>query len=81
MTTERRRAETELTEAFWRTIGGTLIPEYPAVRRKRAQAGRWIDGVILLDEEFRLAPARQALPVSGKRVMTVQTKLGASGCT
>jgi hypothetical protein len=79
MTAGRRRGEDELTEAFWRTVGGTLVPEYPAIERGHDQAPRWIDGVILLDEEFRLAPARQALPVHGKRIVTVQAKLGRLG--
>src|SRR3954469_11376862 len=73
--------EPAMTRAHWRTVGGTLLLEYPLVRAKRGeQETRRADGVIFLDEptcEARLTDAYSNL--AGRRVIVVQTKLGRMG--
>jgi hypothetical protein len=70
-----------MTRRYWEQVGGTLIEEFPAVRAKRGeQAGRWIDGVILLDGPREVVAGRtlqrgeEAEVVRGQRVVVVQTK-------
>jgi len=46
--------ETPMTRRLWEELGGTLHEEYLAVRRSRTTAARRLDGLVLLDEPFRL---------------------------
>ena len=49
------KLETPLTRRYWQEIGGTLIEEFPAVRRGPNQGGRWLDGVVILDAPHLIA--------------------------
>jgi hypothetical protein len=39
------KLETPLTRKYWKRMGGTLIEEFPVVKRSKTAAPRWIDGV------------------------------------
>jgi hypothetical protein len=59
---------------------GTLVYEYPAVRQTATQTGRWIDGVVLVDEPERiLGKGDSTPPVEGKRVILAQAKASRLG--
>jgi len=45
--------ETPLTLAYWKKVKGTLIEEYPIVKRSKDCSRRWIDGLIIKNEEFK----------------------------
>lgn len=77
----RAYREPEMTRTYWRTVGGTLILEYPLVRAKRGEReARRVDGLICHDgptQEAKLSDGYQSL--AGRRVTVVQTKLGRIG--
>lgn len=71
--------ETPMTREYWSKIGGTLVEEYPVVRRTSAQSPRKIDGLILPERPNEVIEERQAghLPKAffhGREVVVVQTK-------
>ncbi len=62
-----------MTQWYWRQRGGTLIHEFPAVRRAACQGQRLLDGVIILNGEHREAiPSEVSL--KNKDIVIVQTK-------
>jgi len=65
--------ETPLTERYWQEVGGTLIPEFPAVLRGPGKARRLLDAIIVPDGPFERRHATQ-VDIQGKDVIVVQTK-------
>jgi len=45
--------ETQILERYWRRVGGTLILEFPLVKRSPTSSPRRLDGLILPDAERR----------------------------
>ena len=72
------KLETPLTRRYWREVGGTLIEEFPAVRRKAGRGQRLIDGVIITNGPFERKRASE-VDVSGKDIIVVQTKANRLG--
>ncbi len=70
--------ETPLTRWYWRQVGGTLVEEFPAVRRTRTCGQRLIDAVILPDGPTEIAHWHD-VSLDGKDVIVVQTKKGRLG--
>lgn len=68
------KLETPLTRKYWKMMGGTLIEEFPVVKRTKTAEARWIDGVIILGGERRIAKRTETNLVKGKNVIVVQTK-------
>ena len=69
--------ETPLTRRYWESVGGTLIEEFPAVRRSKTHGPRLIDGVIVLGEETKIAKA--AKTVTGVKKVSVSVTPSGSG--
>ena len=65
--------ETPLTRRYWKSVGGTLIEEFPAVKRSKTHGPRLIDGMIVLGEETKIAKAAD-VDVSVKDIIVIQTK-------
>jgi RNA polymerase subunit RPABC4/transcription elongation factor Spt4 len=65
--------ETPMTRWYWQQVGGTLIEEFVAVRGSRTCGRRWLDGVIVLDGERRIA-RQSEISFEGKDIIVVQTK-------
>lgn len=65
--------ETPMIRWYWEQVGGTLIEEYPAVRRTRTNGARLLDAVILPEREKRVASWRD-VSVEGENVIVVQAK-------
>ena len=65
--------ETPLIRAYWQRVGGTLVEEFPVVRRTRRNGPRYIDAVIILGEETRIASAND-VSLDGKDIICVQAK-------
>ncbi len=58
--------ETPLTKRFWRSVGGTLALEFPAISRSTSDHGkRFIDGVIIVGGEKKMR--RRAKLISKER--------------
>jgi hypothetical protein len=70
--------EMPMTRWYWRTIGGTLIEEFVAVRGSRTCGRRVLDGVIVSDGEFRIAH-QSGVSLDGKDVIVIQTKASRLG--
>ena len=70
--------ETPLIRAYWQQVGGTLVEEFPAVKRTRQNEARYIDAVIIPDEETRIARASD-VSLKGKDIICVQAKRGRLG--
>lgn len=70
--------ETHMTRWYWQQIGGTLVEEFPVVKRTATCAPRYIDGVIIRDGEQRIARAPE-VQIEGKDVIVVQTKAARLG--
>ena len=70
--------ETPMTHWYWQQVGGTLIPEFCAVRRSRSCASRLLDAVIVIGGPRVIA--RQAdVSVEGKDIIVVQAKASRLG--
>jgi hypothetical protein len=65
--------ETPMLFWYWSQVGGTLVPEFLAVRRGPTNAGRRIDGVIIRGGERRIARTRE-VSLAGQDVIVVQAK-------
>ncbi len=70
--------ETPLIRAYWRQVGGTLVEEFPVVKRTRQNEARYIDAVIILGEETGIARAGE-VSLEGKDIICVQAKRGRLG--
>ena len=75
------KLETPLTRRFWRSVGGTLMEEFHAVKRSAAQQQRFLDGVIVLGEPNRILEKTEhsKMDLRGKDIVVVQTKAGRLG--
>jgi hypothetical protein len=73
------KLETPLTEAYWATIGGTLIKEFFLVRRSSSAEARRADAVILPNGAHRKAHWREPIYIEGQDVIVVQTKASRLG--
>mgnify|MGYP001250824365 FL=1 len=51
------KLETPLTRTYWKSVGGTLVEEFPAVGKSLTNSRRLMDGVIILNEEYCIAKA------------------------
>ena len=72
-------AETELIEQYWHRVGGTLIEEFPAVRRGDDNGRRRIDAVIIKTEEKKRLEPYSEVSLKGKDVIVVQCKTNRLG--
>ncbi len=69
------KRETPITKCFWETCAnGTLLLEYPLVRRSPTCARRLVDALILPDQPHRIAATREYPSIRGRHVIVVQTK-------
>lgn len=75
------KLETPLTRRYWRSVGGTLMEEFRAVRGSAVQGRRDLDGVIVLGEPNRVLDRadHSKLDLRGKDIVVVQTKAGRLG--
>ena len=75
--------ETPMLEAYWREIGGTLIPEFLVVPASPPTVGpRRVDGLILPARETRKIPwtaIRANFSIEGEDVIVVQAKASRLG--
>jgi hypothetical protein len=67
------KRETPMIRQFWQEMGGTLIEEFPAVKRSRTRGQRLLDGVILPKKETRIAHWKE-VSLEGEEVIVVQAK-------
>jgi len=70
--------ETPLIREYWQQVGGTLVEEFPAVKRKRDAEARYIDAIIIPGEETRIARPSD-VSLEGKDIICVQAKRGRLG--
>jgi hypothetical protein len=67
-----------MTRRYWESVGGTLVEEFPVVRTGPGVGGRWLDGLILLDGQHRIASADE-VDVADQDVIVIQTKASRLG--
>ena len=72
------KRETPLTRRYWQEIGGTLIEEFPAVRRGPNQGRRLLDGVVILDAPHSIKNHRE-VEIENRDIVVVQTKASRLG--
>ena len=70
--------ETPLTRRYWKSVGGTLSEEFPAVFRDDTNARRLLDGVIVLGERDVIAGFSD-VEIEGKDIIVVQAKANRLG--
>jgi hypothetical protein len=63
---------------YWKQVGGTLIEEFPLVRRSPSCGQRLADAVILPKQPTRIAKATE-VSLAGEDVIVVQAKTGRLG--
>ena len=75
------KLETPLTRRYWRSVGGTLMEEFRAVRASATQGRRDLDGVIILGGPSRILDRAEhsTVDLRGKDIVVVQTKAGRLG--
>lgn len=61
------------TRHYWKQVGGLLIEEFPAVRRRKEHSNREIDGVIILGGPNEIK-YRVDYDLEGKDIICIQTK-------
>ena len=69
--------ESPLTKRYWESVGGTLVLEFPAVRKRKGHnhGKRLLDGLIIVGSETKIAKASE-VDIEGKDIIVVQTKRG-----
>ncbi len=67
-----------MTRWYWKQIGGTLVEEYPAVRRSEGTGQRLIDGVIIQNNKTKIAHWKE-VSIEGEDIIVIQTKRGRLG--
>jgi hypothetical protein len=67
-----------MTRWYWQQVGGTLIEEFVAVEGTSQCGRRVLDGLVVLDGEFRIAPQSEA-SLADKDVIVIQTKVSRLG--
>ena len=72
------KLETPMTRWYWQQVGGTLIEEFIAVAGTATCGRRVLDGVILLDDDRRIA-RQSEVSVEDKDIIVVQTKANRLG--
>jgi hypothetical protein len=70
--------ETPLIRKYWQQIGGTLIEEFLVVKRSEHNGQRFIDAIIIPDEEMKIAKGNE-ISLEGKDIICVQAKAGTLG--
>ena len=65
--------ETPLTRRYWEEVGGTLLEEFPAVRKRQDRGKRLLDAVILPDGPNLTAKAKD-IEITDQNIVIVQTK-------
>lgn len=65
--------ETRMTRWYWKQVGGTLVEEFPAVKRGPTWSSRWLDGIIIKDGKNRIAKPSEVV-IKGKDIIIIQTK-------
>ena len=73
--------EPPITRRYWERVGETLLQEYCVVRRRPGVGPRWIDAIIILGGDHRIAPRAEhaSLGLDGRDLIVVQTKTGRLG--
>ncbi|CAN5219106.1 hypothetical protein BH10ACI1_BH10ACI1_05770 [soil metagenome] len=68
--------ETPMTRAFWKTVGGTLVEEFCAVRRSETCGQRLIDGLILPNQETKRVKGSDfdEKEIEGEDIIIIQAK-------
>ena len=62
-----------MTRWYLAQVGGTLIEEFPAVRKSNSNSQRLIDGVIIREGEYRIAKSSE-VDLADRDIIVVQTK-------
>ena len=70
--------ETPLIRRYWERIGGTLTEEFPAVKRTKNNGPRYVDAVIIVGGEKRVAHHSQ-VSLQGRDIVCLQAKNGRLG--
>ena len=70
--------EMPLTRRYWQSIGGTLVQEFPAVRRAPNQGQRLLDGVVILGGPKTIAKPED-VQIAGREIVVIQTKANRLG--
>ena len=71
--------ETPMTRRLWEEIGGTLFEEFLAVRPTHARGARRLDGLVLVDEPFRLGSRSDAPELADKGWLSSRRRPADSG--
>ena len=67
------KLETPMIRRYWNAVGGTLVEEFPVVRRSATCARRLVDAIILPQGEHRRAKHSE-VTLEGQDVIVVQAK-------
>lgn len=67
------KRETPMIRGFWKTVGGTLVEEFPVVKASPTCGPRRLDAVILPNRDFRIAHWSE-VSLEGEDVIVVQAK-------
>ena len=65
--------ETKMTRWYWKQVGGTLIEEFPAIKKGPSWGARLLDGIIIKKGENKIAHPSD-VNIEGKEIIIVQSK-------
>ena len=68
-----RKLETPMILKYWKTVGGTLIEEFPAVKQSKTTGRRLMDAVIIINGPKQKANWRD-VSLKNKDIIVVQAK-------
>lgn len=67
------RYEAPLTRKFWKSVGGTLVNNFPAVKRTAKRGARAVSALIIEDDP-PVELHGESVDITGKNVIVVVTK-------
>jgi len=72
--------ETPITRWYWKQLGGLLVEEFCLVNRGPGCGGRWVDALVLPEQDNRVAARGESVHIApGERAVLLQTKKGRLG--
>jgi hypothetical protein len=73
------KLETLMARRYWKRVGGTLLEQFLVVPRGPGVGPRWLDGLIVVDGDRRIASRKERISLDGHDLIIVQTKAERAG--
>ena len=62
-----------MTRWYWEQVGGTLVEEFPAIKKGQSCSVRHLDGLIIKNGTHKISKPSEIV-IEGKEIIIIQTK-------